>query len=305
MKRGSLIFALLLLSAATFAQTKERTVAEFEVETGIDRLEKRTSFNIEARYNFHAPWDIGIKARLDYISMIGNNVHPTFDIVGDYNFRRGKPISFFAGAGAGVSTYEDDNYLTSKTMFHLMPRAGIELVNHIRLTGYFNFFDMKYTGAGLNAGVVFGGSRLENKSSNTYHFEFEPYVGISSYGDYTFGFEARYNFCSPWDIGINACMDFAGSRISAVGDYNFSRNDIATIFCGVGAGYAHTDILDECYSDDMCGCGGTMSDLFFIHPRLGIELAEHMRFTIGTNIYNFKKAELLLTIGVAIGGGRN
>lgn len=36
----------------------------------------------------------------------------------------------------------------------------------------------------------------------------------------------------------------------------------------------------------------------------GIELAEHMRFTIGTNIYNFKKAELLLTIGVAIGGGR-
>ena len=85
--------------------------------------------------------------------------------------------------------------------------VGAEIMNRIRLSAYLNTYGDKdeTCGVGLSAGFVFGGSRMENKEWNTYHFEFEPFFGISS-GALLLGLEARYNFDKPWDIGINIAI---------------------------------------------------------------------------------------------------
>lgn len=149
----------------------------------------------------------------------------------------------------------------------------------------------------------------QNKERNIHHFEFELFGGIISYGNYAIGAEARYNFDSPWDVGINGSTNYNSSMLSVVGDYNFSRSNIAALFVGLGAGYAYSDILDERPANNWWnGMGvdrssGEMSNLFYLYPRIGLELCEHIRLTITTNIYDFKKSDFMVSLGVAFGGG--
>lgn len=312
MRRIILSAALLLLSVASFAQKHERKVTAFEAEYSAGVYDSFTTLALEARYNFRSPWDVGLRECLEYSNMLGNASDPvTYDIVTDYNYRQGKNISFFVGVGAGITTYTyidwDNNRDGRETMFHFMPRAGIELMNRLRLTAYADTyaFGDESANLGLSAGLALGGSKIENKEWNTYHFEGEPFFGISS-GAFLLGLEARYNFNKPYDVGINFAGDFNGIRLTAVGDHNFLERKRLTLFGGVGAGWANTCILNieeaiELYGDACCA---STESCFCFYPRVGVELFEHLRLTAAVNTYNFKKAELAITIGAAIGGGK-
>lgn len=313
MRRIILSAALLLLSVTTFAQKHERKVTTFEAGYSVGVSGGATTFGLEARYNFRSPWDVGLRESLVYSNMLGNSSDPvTYDVVTDYNFRQGKNISFFVGVGAGVTTYTyidwDIKEDCRATMFHFMPRAGVELMNRVRLTAYANTyaFGDKAASWGLSAGLSLGGGKMENRDYNIQHFEFEPFCGISTGGAIVLGLEARYNFNKHWDVGINFAGDFNGSRITAAGDYNFLERKRLTLFGGVGAGWANTCILNieeaiELYGDACCA---SMESCFCFYPRVGVELFEHLRLTAAVNTYNFKKAELAITIGAAIGGGK-
>ena len=147
----------------------------------------------------------------------------------------------------------------------------------------------------------------QTKERGVRRFEIEPYIGIASTSFLTTGIECRYNFNQrPWDVGINCSMDFNGSRITAVGDCNFARNKNSSFFIGVGAGWANTTILNIDEAIEECGdsCCASTQDCLCFSPRIGLEFFRHLRLTATVNTYNFKEAEFLLTLGVAIGGGR-
>ena len=310
MNKVVLLLAFLFLSTIGFAQTRERSVTAIEVEPGIGLYRGYTTLSLEARYNFKSPWDIGLRESLENCFTDGGNALGTYDIVGDYNFKRGENLSLFVGAGIGLTTYDYYAHQISAykrhTMFHFMPRVGVEIMNRVRVSTYLNTYGDKNEscGVGLSAGVVFGGSRMENKRWNIYHFEFEPFFGVSS-GAILLGLEARYNFDKPWDVGVNFAGDFNGERITAVGDYNFLKRRRATLFGGLGAGWANTRILniDEAIDKYGYAWAAPSSSCVCIYPRVGVELFEHLRLTAAVNTYNMKKAELAITIGVAIGGG--
>lgn len=313
MKRVILSIALLLLSVISFAQKHERKVTAIEVEPSVGTYDTSTSISIEARYNFKSQWDIGLRECIDYCFTIGGGDCPiTYDIVTDYNFQQGEDISFFIGAGLGYTTsdhYNPFNYGYDRySTFHFMPRVGMELLNRVRLTAYYNTYkhEDETGGLGLSAGFVFGGSRIENRNWNIRHFEFEPFCGISTSGAAVLGLEARYNFYKPWDVGINTAIDFNGSRITAVGDYEFAIKKRATFFGGLGAGWALTSILniDEALDKYGDACCAPLDSCICIYPRVGVELFEHLRLTTAVNTYNFKKAEFAITIGASICGGK-
>lgn len=312
MKRLLLIVALLICSVETYAQKCERTVGAIEIEYGYGIYRSFSPIAFEARYNFKSPWDVGLREGIDYSSVAGRSPI-TFDVVGDYNFRRGKNVSLFVGAGIGCTDIKNYFYDEStsgavpKTMFHFMPRAGAELFNHIRLTAYANVFGDKETqnGVGFSAGVVFGGSRMEKREYNTLHFEFEPFLGASS-GALLVGLEARYNFDRPWDVGLNFAGDFNGLRLTAVGDYSFYRGKNTTLFCGLGAGWAVTKIFDVDEAIDEYGdaCVASSRHCVCVYPRVGVEFFRRLRLTAAAVTYNMKKIEPAITLGVAIGGGK-
>ena len=150
-------------------------------------------------------------------------------------------------------------------------------------------------------------SFAQSKERDVRRFEVELHIGIASTSFLTTGIECRYNFNQhPWDVGINSAFDFYGGRIIAVGDYNFARNKNSSFFIGAGAGWANTSILNIDEAIEQCGdscCASTQACLF-VSPRIGLEFFRHLRLTATVNTYNFKEAEFLLTVGVAIGGGR-
>ena len=155
----------------------------------------------------------------------------------------------------------------------------------------------------LLAGTAFA----QNKEREVRRFEIEPHIGIASTSFFTTGIEYRYNFNQrPWDVGIDSAFDFNGGRITVVGDYNFGRNKNSSFFIGLGAGWANTSILniDEAIEEYGDSCCASTQDCLCVYPRIGLEFFRHLRLTAVVNTYNFKEAEFLLTLGVAIGGGR-
>ena len=154
--------------------------------------------------------------------------------------------------------------------------------------------------------ILVGSAFAQTQKREVRRFEIEPHIGIASTSFITAGIEYRYNFNQrPWDVGINCSMDFSGSRITTVGDYNFARNKNTSFFIGIGAGWANTDILniDEAIEEYGDSCCASTQDCLCVYPRIGVEFFRHLRLTAAVNTYNFKEAEFLLTLGVAIGGG--
>ena len=78
--------------------------------------------------------------------------------VADYNFRRGKRISYFVGGGAGISICQIES--NTRGSFALMPRIGVEFFNHLRLTLNYKYNQRGvYHYLGLSIGGVIGGGR--------------------------------------------------------------------------------------------------------------------------------------------------
>ena len=196
MKKIVFTFVLLLYFMPGNARTDQSSInqriryLEGEVGVGIsfgadklnfDRSELGAVLYTEARYNIQRiPLDVGVQVggtifhresfnagRLDFKT---ENIL----VVTDYNFRRYNKISFFTGIGLGYATLDnslpisfDDSkpnwggFLTGykKGSFCFMPRIGVELFHHLRMTFDYKLQEKANRHFGFSLGVVFGGGR--------------------------------------------------------------------------------------------------------------------------------------------------
>lgn len=182
-----------LLAFESVAQTTD--VRRFEWEVGVGLADGLSSLNLdkctpgpklytELRYNIKAiPIDLGIHATSSYFWRSAEQVQNTDRLkitavnimaVADYNFRRGKNLSFFAGVGLGLGILDVtapisfDNtqmnwsgYISGDRAARLafMPRVGVELWNHLRVSLALTAQEKANNQYTINIGAVFGGGR--------------------------------------------------------------------------------------------------------------------------------------------------
>lgn len=146
---------------------------------GFDKINPGAAFYAEVRHNFKKlPFDVGVH-------VAGTIFHRESDKAGqlkfkswnvlavtDYNFMQKSKVSFFAGVGVGYASLEnsapivfDDSqtnwagFSTGKKngSFCFMPRVGVELFHHLRITAAYKLAEKANSHFDLTIGVVFGG----------------------------------------------------------------------------------------------------------------------------------------------------
>lgn len=137
------------------------------------------TFYAEGRYNLRQfPIDVGIQVAGSIFYRESNHAgdlkFKTWNVlaVSDYNVVLGRKVSFFAGIGLGYAslgnsapiTFDDSqtNWAGFSTgdktgSFCFMPRVGIELFHHLRLTFDYRLQEKANRHFGISLGVVFGG----------------------------------------------------------------------------------------------------------------------------------------------------
>lgn len=160
----------------SFIRNSEIEVGPSVVVSGASlngKFEPTWNLFVEARYNFsQLPFDVGIRFGLGSLSRrwdaTGADAVYHFKnllAVVDYNFRRGKNVSIFVGAGLGWSHHKDDFYplsgatTTYGDSFCCMPRAGVELFRVVRLSVGWNLMEREYRNVECSLGIVIGGWR--------------------------------------------------------------------------------------------------------------------------------------------------
>ena len=117
--------------------------------------------SVELRYNFRSvPMDVGI---MNVVDIRGGDCELcngswegdlSFLAVSDYNFHRGRKVSYFVGAGVGATFYNVDT-----TKLCVMPRVGMEFFNRMRLTMAYMAGPNSKNTLNLTLGVAIGGGR--------------------------------------------------------------------------------------------------------------------------------------------------
>lgn len=190
-KRITTLLIALMCCAASFAQKTEVRRLEGEIGVGLvngvskltlDGCDAGPRLYAELRYNLRIlPIDVGLQFSSAYFHRgADGQAHrlqtksSNIMAVADYNLFRGRKISLFAGAGVGCGvlnhtapitiTYPDERwsgYTTGdgKAKFSVMPRFGVELFNHLRLTLFYTGEEKANNHYGLSIGGVFGGGR--------------------------------------------------------------------------------------------------------------------------------------------------
>lgn len=113
---------------------------------------------IELRYNQRSlPLDYGLQFSVSDYRFRDHNESDSerndaiyLMALSDYNFRRNEKASFFVGAGMGIA---------DESSFCLMPRCGVELWRHLRITMAYHVSEKHLSGLSLTVGVVFGGGK--------------------------------------------------------------------------------------------------------------------------------------------------
>ena len=178
---------------STFAQKVEVRRLEGEIGVGLvngvskltlDGCDAGPRLYAELRYNLRIlPIDVGLQFSSAYFHRgADGQAHrlqtksSNIMAVADYNLFRGRKISLFAGAGVGCGvlnhtapitiTHPDERwsgYSTGdgKAKFSVMPRFGVELFNHLRLTLFYTGEEKANNHYGLSIGGVFGGGRKQ------------------------------------------------------------------------------------------------------------------------------------------------
>ena len=184
--KKKLIFAMsvLLFSvvgiASVVAQPIEVRRVEGEIGAGMvlglwgldyEHCTPGPKINLELRYNLpKVPVDVGLhispyavcrNRTIDQHKDKDSNRALDLMVVSDYNFRRGQKVSFFAGAGLGVTAQSSPRILT---LLSAMPRVGVEFSNHLRLTAAFSFSQREVSHFSLSVGGVFGGGPKKNRN---------------------------------------------------------------------------------------------------------------------------------------------
>ena len=160
MKRFVILIITLVCGANTFAQTRDIAVRRIEVEPSIGLGTGGILLALEVRNNINPHWDIGPRAGMDFYGT-------TADVVSDYNFiRPNKNVMFFVGAGMGAGDVSEvgrvgisDGPVETTTKFHFMPRAGVELFQHARLTATLHTYNFSQAYIMFSLGVAIGGGR--------------------------------------------------------------------------------------------------------------------------------------------------
>lgn len=195
----NLLFALTLFCAFQVSAQVARhekdaacTVARFEGEVGagiafgadelnFDGNRTGATFFAEGRYNIRRlPIDVGLQLAGTIFHREADNAgelkFKSWNVlaVADYNFRRCKNVSFFAGFGAGYAALENSapvvfdisapNWAGFSTQdgqgsFCFMPRVGVELFHRLRFTFDYKFQEKANRHFDFTAGFVFGGGR--------------------------------------------------------------------------------------------------------------------------------------------------
>ncbi len=169
--------------------------------------------------------------------------------------------------------------------------------------------------------TVLAQSWLKNRTVGA--VEFEIGVGlataankISNFGENKQGVDAnvevRYNFAKvPVDLGLyfSLCSQYRVAQIAGgiskrtfdsqnlliTSDYNLFQGRIASLFMGAGAGVAWSGRMadDSRYGFHFCAM-----------PRVGVEIANSLRITVAYKFYERANNHLLLSVGIAFGGGK-
>lgn len=171
------IIGVLLLNSSNVMAQENLPVKSFEVEvkTGttypLDNLvgSKRLGiqFGLEGRWNIkRSPFDVGAEAYMGaaFRHYQGEGMSHrllSFSAFGDYNFLRGHTISLFIGVGVGVAACDNikGSYGTEGTSALFIPRIGMEISRHLRLTLDARIARKGYNTIGLSIGYAFGGGR--------------------------------------------------------------------------------------------------------------------------------------------------
>lgn len=185
MKRIPLILVCLSWIASSYA-VEPRLVQQFEfgVNAGLTiplggyhsgDPSGSVTLGLELRYNVEEmPWDCGFILQTDgatrhykmedgskgYTSQ--TNATWAYGVTGAYNFRQGHRVNPFIGTAVCIGSYDQEGdgarkNVTPGTALVFMPRAGVELFHHIRLTAHCMFIRHGFHTAGLAIGVVIGG----------------------------------------------------------------------------------------------------------------------------------------------------
>lgn len=144
------------------------------------KIKPGTVLNGELRYNFaNTGWDCGVLLQFnnslrdfdmaDDSYYYQNNLNSSFAVVGDYNFRQGDRINPFAGLGVGCSIgvisrlqkYDED--FQSKAAAVFLPRVGVELFHHVRVTLGAQISRRGFHTLDLSVGFVLGGRPKKQK----------------------------------------------------------------------------------------------------------------------------------------------
>lgn len=176
-----LFFAAALSARAQFAHRVKPI--EFEVRFGatmpVNSLrgsDKTTApaFGLELRYNFpDVPLDAGFALDINAAAYSFGYIADDFEqrnrtcfvgLTGDYNFRQGGTINPFVGLGFGIGVHDaimdvvDDTKDGINTLA-FVPRLGVELWRHLRVTFAATLSTKYYNNFSINVGYAIGGGR--------------------------------------------------------------------------------------------------------------------------------------------------
>ena len=198
MKKRMLLIVMLmaLLPSMLWAQKREVGSCEFEIGGAIalgsaelrnldlkwDENEPGYSLHAEFRYNFALiPLDLGVRVGSSFFNRTLFQVFEDAEFksinamgVVDYTLFRKSAVSLFVGAGFGYSAL-DTSHLGdldhqspgikefikdhSKGTFCMMPRLGVEIAHHIRITASYLYQKSASNHFDLSVGIVFGGGK--------------------------------------------------------------------------------------------------------------------------------------------------
>lgn len=189
------ISILLLTAIGCIVQTmaQNRDIRSLEGEIGVGLVNGTSALTLdnciagpklygELRYNFRTlPLDAGVHISGSYFRREAEGQadrlqSKSYNItaVADYNFRRGKHVSFFAGVGIGCGILEmsapisikrpDERwggYSTGdgKERLCFTPRVGVEFFKHLRVTLFYTAEEAANNHLGLCIGGVIGGGK--------------------------------------------------------------------------------------------------------------------------------------------------
>ena len=116
--------------------------ATFPVDKFVGSKKLGPQFGLEGRWNFDKPFDVGLEVYMgsairDYEGhTLSNRIFSFLSVYGDYNFNRGNKVAPFVGVGIGDVQCNVIQGSEGREGMSLMvvPRVGVELWNHLRLT---------------------------------------------------------------------------------------------------------------------------------------------------------------------------